>query len=162
MVTALALGASAYHLFYAYFHPFFALDHRAIHWLFMSILLFALYPFSKKRSPLTRMSVMDWLLMAVSVGICLWIFFYSTSILNRAGKFDTLDVVVGTALVLLVLEASRRATGPPVPIIALVFICYALFGPYLPDVLAHRAYSIDRLVLYAQHRLFPYRRAGGH
>ena len=148
LISMVAIATSCYHLFYAYLHPFFALDHRAIHWLFMSILLFALYPFSKKRSPLTRMSVMDWLLMAVSVGICLWIFFYSTSILNRAGKFDTLDVVVGTALVLLVLEASRRATGPPVPIIALVFICYALFGPYLPDVLAHRAYSIDRLSTY--------------
>ena len=118
------------------------------HWLFMSILLFALYPFSKKRSPLTRMSVPDGVLLVVSVGICLWIFINSTAILNRAGTFGTMDVVMGTILVLIVLEAARRAAGLAVPLIAVVFIGYALFGPYLPDVLAHKGYSIQRLCTY--------------
>ncbi|MEW6262045.1 MAG: TRAP transporter permease [Thermodesulfobacteriota bacterium] len=148
IISVVAICTSLYHLVYAYFHPFFALDHRAIHWLFMSVLLFALYPFSKKRSPLKRMSVMDWVLMAVSVTICVWIFINSTDILNRAGKFATMDVVMGTALVVLVVEASRRSTGPPVPIIALVFIGYSILGPYLPDALAHKGYSIERLSTY--------------
>ncbi|MFH1080194.1 MAG: TRAP transporter permease [Pseudomonadota bacterium] len=148
LISIVAVITSCYHLLYAYFHPFFALDHRAIHWLFMSILLFALYPFSKKRSPLTRMSLPDVLFLIVSVGICLWIFIYSTSILNRAGTFGTMDVVMGTVLVLIVLEAARRAAGLAVPLIAVVFIGYALFGPYLPDVLAHKGYSIQRLCTY--------------
>ena len=148
LITLVAVLTSCYHLFYAYFHPFFALDHRAIHWLFMSILLFALYPFSKKRSPLGRMSLPDVLLLVVSVAICVWIFANSTTILNRAGSFGTTDVVMGTVLVLIVLEAARRAAGPAVPLIALVFIGYALFGPYLPDVLAHKGYSFQRLCTY--------------
>ncbi len=110
-ITIVAVITSCYHLLYAYFHPFFALDHRALHWLLMSVLLFALYPFSKKRSPLSRMSVPDAILLVVSVGICLWIFTYSTAILNRAGSFGTMDVVMGTVLVLIVLEAARRAAG---------------------------------------------------
>jgi TRAP transporter 4TM/12TM fusion protein len=148
LISMVAVITSCYHLLYAYFHPFFALDHRAIHWLFMSILLFALYPFSKKRSPLRRMSLPDAVLLVLSVSICIWIFINSTSILNRAGTFDTFDVVMGTLLVLIVLEAARRSAGLAVPLIAVVFIGYALFGPYLPDVLAHKGYSIERLCTY--------------
>ena len=148
LIAVIAITASLYHLLYAYFHPFFALDHRAIHWLFMSILVFSLYPFSKKRSPRRRMSAFDWLFLIGSAGICLWIFTFSTPILNRAGSFQPIDVTMGTILVLIVLEASRRSTGPAVPLIALIFICYALFGPYLPDTLAHRGYSIKRISTY--------------
>jgi TRAP transporter 4TM/12TM fusion protein len=148
MITALAVLAAGYHLAYAYWHPFFALDHRALHWLFMSALVFILYPFAKKRSPRTRMSIVDWLFLAASSGICVWIFFNSTAIMNRAGAYHVQDVLVGIALVVIVLEAARRSTGPAVPIIALVFIGYALFGRYLPDALSHRGYSIERLSTY--------------
>ncbi|MBU1184924.1 MAG: TRAP transporter permease [Proteobacteria bacterium] len=148
LISIVAVLTSLYHLLYAYFHPFFALDHRALHWLFMSVLLFALYPFSRKRSPRTRMSAPDVIFLVVSVGISLWIFIYSTSIMNRAGTYGTMDVVMGTILVLIVLEAARRAAGLAVPLIAVVFIGYALFGPYLPDFLAHKGYSIERLSTY--------------
>ncbi|MBA4397325.1 MAG: hypothetical protein C0394_08085 [Syntrophus sp. (in: bacteria)] len=148
IIAIVAVTTSCYHLAYAYLHPFFALDHRALHWLFMSVMLFALYPFSKKRSPLTRMSLIDGALLIVSAAICLWIFTHSTSILNRAGTFGTMDVVMGTVMVLIVLEAARRTVGLAVPLIAVVFIGYALFGPYLPDVLAHKGYSIQRLCTY--------------
>ncbi len=147
-VTVIAVVTSLYHLLYAYIHPFFALDHRALHWMFMSILAFALYPLSRKWSPKNRMSLFDGIFLAVSCGICVWIFIYSTPILNRAGAFQPLDVALGTLLVLVVLEASRRTTGPAVPLIALFFILYAIFGPYLPDYFAHRGYSIKRLSTY--------------
>jgi TRAP transporter 4TM/12TM fusion protein len=148
LIKAFAVLAAGYHLAYAYWHPFFALDHRALHWLFMSTLVFILYPFAKKRSPRTRMSIVDWLFLAASSGICVWIFFNSTAIMNRAGAYYVQDVLVGTALVVIVLEAARRSTGPAVPIIALVFIGYALLGRYLPDALSHRGYSIERLSTY--------------
>ncbi len=147
-ITIIAIATSCYHLIYAYLHPFFALDHRAIHWMLMSVLIFSLYPFSKKRSPKKRMSVLDGIFLIVSAGICMWIFIYSTPILNRAGTFLTIDVVTGSILILLVLEAARRTTGPAVPLIAVIFMCYALFGPYLPDFLAHKGYSIKRLSTY--------------
>jgi len=147
-ITIIAIATSCYHLIYAYFHPFFALDHRVIHWLLMSLLIFSLYPFSKQRSPKGRMSVFDWVFLIISAGICVWIFIYSTPILNRAGTFLPIDVTMGSILILLVLEAARRSTGPAVPLIAIIFICYALFGPYLPDVLSHRGYSIKRVSTY--------------
>ena len=148
LITALSVLAAGYHLAYAYWHPFFALDHRALHWLFMSTLVFILYPFTKKHSPQNRMSIFDWLFLAASAGICVWIFFNSTAIMNRAGAYHVKDVVVGTALVVIVLEAARRSAGLAVPIIALVFIGYTLFGRYLPDALSHRGYTIERLSTY--------------
>jgi len=148
LISIIAIATSCYHLYYAYFHPFFALDHRALHWLFMSLLIFSLYPFSKKRSPRKRMSLFDWLFLILSASICIWIFIYSTPILNRAGSFLPIDVMMGSILVIIVLEASRRSTGPAVPIIAIVFICYAFFGPYLPDILIHKGYSIKRIATY--------------
>lgn len=148
LITLIALGASLYHLLYAYFHPFFALDHRVIHWGFMSSFIFLLYPFSRKSSPRKRPSLFDLFFLFLSLGICLWIFIFSHQILQRAGKYQPLDVLMGTLLVLLVLEAGRRSVGWSVPVVAIVFLLYALLGPYLPDLLAHKGYSVKRLSTY--------------
>jgi len=148
IVTLIAIGVSLYHLFYAYFHPCFALDHRVVHWAFMSSMIFLLYPFSKKFSPKERPSIFDILFLLLSLGICIWIFIFSHQILKRAGSYQPLDVLVGSLLVLLVLEAARRSVGWSVPLVAIVFLLYALFGPYLPEVLIHKGYSIKRLSTY--------------
>ncbi len=147
-ITILAVTTSLYHLYYAYFHPFFALDHRAIHWLFMGALAFILYPCNKKRSPPKRMSVLDWLFMLTTAAVCIWIVCDSVAIMNRAGAYMMSDTIISTVFLVLVLEAARRSTGPSISLIALVFIAYALFGPYLPRILAHRAYSLSQLSNY--------------
>ncbi len=148
VIGLIAIATSCYHLYYAFFHPYFDLNHRAIHWLFISVLTFSLYPASKKRSPSKRMSILDGILLVASVVICIWLFINSSDILNRAGSFTPIDVVMGTAMVLLVLEASRRTTGPAVSLVAIVFLAYAFLGPYLPDSLAHKGYSLARVATY--------------
>ncbi len=131
------------------FPPLFALDHRVVHWAFMSSMIFLLYPFSKKFSlSEERPSIFDILFLLLSLGICIWIFIFSHQILKRAGSYQPLDVLVGSLLVLLVLEAARRSVGWSVPLVAIVFLLYALFGPYLPEVLIHKGYSIKRLSTY--------------
>jgi len=148
IIFIIGILASCYHLVYAYYHPFFALDHRAIHWMFMSIFIFLLYPTVKSWSPKTRPSILDMIFLIVSVGICTWIFIYSGQILERAGAFELPDVIAGAVLLVIVLEAARRSTGLPVPMVACAFLIYAFAGPYLPDVLAHRGYSLKRISTY--------------
>src|SRR4030043_170623 len=143
-VACLAIAASVDPLFYAYFHPFFALDHRVIHWAFMSSLIFLLYPASPKRSPWGRPSIFDILLVLLGVGLCAWIFIESHQILKRAGSYQALDVLLGSILILMVLEVARRSVGWSVPLIAVIFLLYAFLGPYLPDIFAHKGYSEDR------------------
>lgn len=148
LITSIAIAASGYHLIYAYFHPFFALDHRVIHWAFMSALLFLLYPASKKYSPKIRPTLFDLFLFALSLGLCLWIFSESHQIMKRAGSYQFIDVLIGSVLILLVLEAGRRSVGWSVPLIAIIFLLYAFLGPYLPEILAHKGYSLKRLSTY--------------
>jgi TRAP transporter 4TM/12TM fusion protein len=56
---------------------------------------------------------------------------------ERVGNPSTSDVFMGTALLLITLEATRRSVGPTLPIIASIFILFALFGPYAPGALKH-------------------------
>lgn len=148
IVGLIAVVASLYQLFYAVLHPYFALEHRAIHWLFLSSLLFILYPFHKKISPRRRMSVVDWWWLGVTVGTCLWLFVNAEGIMQRAGKFGPSDVVLSVMMLLVALEGTRRTTGWAVTIIAAVFLCYAYFGQYLPDLIAHKGYGVVRIATY--------------
>lgn len=68
---------------------------------------------------------------------------------DRILKVDVvpfLDIIVGSLLIVLVLEAVRRSTGWALTVICIVAILYVLFGPYFPTILAHRGVSWDRLV----------------
>ena len=66
---------------------------------------------------------------------------------NRAGFETALDTTVGLVGLLLVIEASRRALGMALPLLAGAFIVYALIGASLPDWLfPHRGYTVERIV----------------
>src|SRR5690606_21626488 len=64
---------------------------------------------------------------------------------NATTPSDT-EVFVGIVFIVLLLEATRRATGLIMPVVAVLFIVYALGGAYLPAPWTHRGYEIDRLV----------------
>lgn len=142
VITVLAIGASVYHLTYAYFHPFFALDHRAIHWGFMSCLIFLLYPFSKKISPRERPSPFDLIFALTLVGICVWIFINSYEIMQRIGMYLDIDIIFGTILLILTLESARRSIGWSIPSVAIFFCfmpCWALTCPkplFIKDIVS--------------------------
>jgi TRAP transporter 4TM/12TM fusion protein len=55
-------------------------------------------------------------------------------------------VIVGVVGILVLLEATRRALGPPLMVVAAVFIVYSLFGPHMPGILAHRGVSLSGLI----------------
>src|SRR5699024_1913450 len=59
---------------------------------------------------------------------------------------DQTQFIIGSIAILLVLEATRRAVGLPITIIAIIFMIYALYGPQMPGMLAHRGLSPEQLV----------------
>nr|MCR5090479.1 TRAP transporter permease [Oscillospiraceae bacterium] len=63
----------------------------------------------------------------------------------RGGSPLTMDIVMGCVAILLVIEAARRAVGLPLVIVAAMFLAYAFLGPYLPGMLGHRGYDIERV-----------------
>src|SRR5699024_8540666 len=63
----------------------------------------------------------------------------------RPGSLTTEDMVTACIGIPLLLEATRRVLGPPLAIIALLFLVYSLAGPYMPDLLSHRGVSLRAL-----------------
>ncbi|WP_163558745.1 TRAP transporter permease [Halomonas sp. NO4] len=127
------------------FGVFNATQARSIHLAFAIFLAFMAYP-ALKRSPRDRIPLMDWALAAVGAFCAAYLFLFYEQLAERPGAPITQDVVVGVIGILVLLEATRRALGPPLMIVASVFILYSLFGPYMPGFLAHRGVSLYGLV----------------
>ena len=85
-------------------------------------------------------------LAALGASISLYIFVSYEQIVDRAGMPSTLDLVFGLLAILLVMEAARRAIGWDLPVLAVLCLVYAYFGPYMPGFLAHRGYSVKRII----------------
>jgi TRAP transporter 4TM/12TM fusion protein len=91
----------------------------------------------------------DWILVAASIACAVYVAVELDGLLFRAGaQFTNGDVVTGLVGTLLILEFSRRAAGLALPIVALVFIIYCFVGPWMPGVLAHKGFAVDRFFTY--------------
>lgn len=149
LVTILGVGASFYHLYAAYWHPFFALKHRTVHLLLMFTMIFLLYPFSKKGEPGKKVSTCGIIFILLTLAAGSYIFIYFENVIAlRAGAYTATDVIFGIVMFVMVLEGTRRSTGWSVPALALCFFAYAFLGPYLPRLIAHKGYSLYRIIPY--------------
>ncbi len=144
VVCAIALSASIFHLYTAAFGQFAAMYQRSWHWLLLGVLLFLRYPMFKSR-PKNKVDIWDWALALLLVAGCVNILINWEAIAMREGASITSDVLLGIAMTFLVLEGTRRSMGWPLPIMAIIAICYALFGQYFPGMLAHRGFSVEEL-----------------
>ena len=92
----------------------------------------------------------DAALIVLSLVALLWPFVDLDAFVHRAATPTTTDVVLGIVTIGLVLEATRRTSGWVLPVTALIFLAYGYYGPLLDrvglDLIAHRGYSIGRLV----------------
>ena len=143
-IAGIALAASFFHLYTAAFGLFFAMKQRAIHWMMMGTIIFLLYPFSKKR-PRDKIDIWDWALAALLIAGCLNILVNWGAITAREGRAIPSDIYMGVIMTILVIEATRRTVGWPLPIVALVAISYAVFGRSLPGMLKHPGFPVSEL-----------------
>lgn len=63
----------------------------------------------------------------------------------RAGAETDLDALVSIVGVLVSLEVCRRVLGWSMTLIGIALLCFGLFGPYFPDIIAHRGFGLERL-----------------
>jgi hypothetical protein len=104
----------------------------------------AVLPFLKTaRSNREYIPLIDILLAIVATGGALFIWWDFQGIINRQGLPSQRDVWMGVITMVLLLEAARRALGPALSIICIVFIVYAFVGPWMPDILRHRGIPLD-------------------
>ncbi len=113
------------------------------------VLTFLTYPF-RRGCHRARVPIGDWLLILLSIAVIVWPLVEFDRFVYRAAEPTTIDLAMGTALILLVLEATRRTVGWILPVTTVGFFAYAWLGPLLDlvglGVIAHRGYGLDRLV----------------
>lgn len=140
------LAFSLFQLYTGIFGQYTAYIQRTVHLGFALTLIFMLYPVSKKQGLKKTIVWYDYILILLAIIVCsYWPLFYDT-LVQKVGSVDTVQAIIGGLAILLVLEGTRRAVGLPIVIIATVFMAYALFGPYMPGMLAHRGLSIEQLI----------------
>ena len=119
--------------------------HLGLYLLFTFALIGIFYKFCQS-SPPSRPSILDILLVCLSVcAIGYWIIDYP-NIVNRAGAYVPLDIVMGAIGLIISFEVSRRTVGWGLPIIAAVGVLYALFGRIMPETIAHQGFSFRRII----------------
>jgi len=147
VISTSLVAMSLYQIYASGFGLFRELTHRAIYLSFMLGLVFLL--FSWRRSfgigPAAPawyraggVPIIDLVFAALGVVAALYLPLLPPEVVaERVGNPSSTDVLMGTFLLVLVLEATRRSVGPTLPVIAIVFILFALFGPYAPGALKH-------------------------
>ncbi|NDH63979.1 MAG: TRAP transporter fused permease subunit [Alphaproteobacteria bacterium] len=151
ILTSVAVAMTLFHL-YAAASTVNQQSLREVHVAFALSLIFLLFPMVK--SWRNRIAPWDVVAAAVSVGV-IWYMMTGGTWNSLAGADDFLDryvspnrmdVAVGVVLILLVLEATRRATGWIMPIVSLAFFAYGLWGNYLPAPWTHKGYPVVDLI----------------
>jgi TRAP transporter 4TM/12TM fusion protein len=89
----------------------------------------------------------DWIFAVTASSFSLYLlFFFDGIFIQRPGQHTPLDLMFGVIAIAMVLEAARRTMGIFLPLLAVATVLYGIFGPYLPGDLAHRGYSVPRVV----------------
>ena len=151
--AVIAVVSLAWALFQLALPRFLILDSttvRAVHLGFALTLVFLTFPFGVRARWATsttaarRIRLIDYIPAGLACLCVLYFVLDWTGILMRAANPLPRDMVLSILLIVLLLEASRRAIGPALPIIAGVFTLYCFLGPYMPMVIAFRGVSVRR------------------
>jgi TRAP transporter 4TM/12TM fusion protein len=152
LIFGTALAWALFQLWYASPLPFVLrvgvlndTEARSIHLAFALFLAFLAWP-AFKRSPRERIPVLDIVFALAGAFAGGYLLLFYAQLATRPGQPTTLDIVVASAGILLLLEATRRAVGWPMAALAILFLAYCMLGPYMPEVLSHKGVSLNRLL----------------
>ncbi len=145
--TALAAGLSLYALYWVVgiVQP---QKYRVSFLLVTLVLTFLVFPAHRRWRP--RVMWLDWTLAGAAIVALAWPLVDFDQFVYRAATPLTVDLVLGAATTVLVLEATRRTVGPILPVTAVAFLLYGYYGRYLElvglELFAHRGYDAARLL----------------
>ncbi len=158
IVMSIAIVWTLFQLWYASPFPFWlnigmfkGLPARAIHLGFALTLTFLIFPVARGK----KITSIDILISLIAAFCCLYIYFFYDDLVNRGGILLVknifgfsfpIELIIGAIGIIILLEATRRAIGLPLVIIAICFLLFSYFGKYAPDIISHGGLSLKRLV----------------
>lgn len=137
-----------YHCSAAQFGAPEVMKFRSTHMAMYVFLIFLLYGLGKKDYE-RRIPWLDWTFALLALVPVFFIYLDYERIANRYPYLDALtiyDWVIGLTAIFLTVESCRRSTGWALPILFLLFLTHALFGPYFPGVLKQAAITPTRML----------------
>lgn len=155
IVAGSLLALSLFHYYTAGFGLLPEVTHRGIHLAFVIGLIFLVFSASKKNNALEPkasllrplgISIIDWALCFAAIISSLYVPWIFHDLVFRVGNPGPMDVFMGTLAIIVLIEATRRAIGWPLPIIAIILMLYAMAGPSLPGIFAHPGNSWKAIV----------------
>ena len=117
---------------------------RSIHLAFAVFLAFLAYP-AFKRSPRDHVPIQDWIMAVVGALCAAYLFLFYNELSDRPGNPITQDIIVACIGIVLLLLATWRALGPPLMVVAIVFLLYCFGGSHMPGLLAWKGASFGAI-----------------
>lgn len=139
--SILLIASSLFALYTSGFGLLSAMSQRSIHWLFMVVCIFLLYP--RKKGGV--IGVPDLILAVLAAATTLYIILTWQKNALRIADPAMWEIALCIAGIFLVLEATRRSMGPAMPVIAIIALVYAFLGPYIPGMMKHKGFSVSNL-----------------
>jgi TRAP transporter 4TM/12TM fusion protein len=155
LVSFLLVSLSVFHYYTAGFGLLREATHRGVHLAFVLSLIFLVFGRNKsayEREPQSSfwspggVPLYDWVIAAALALTVLYIPYIFEDLAYRVGNPSMTDVVMGTILLIGLLEGTRRAMGWPLPLIAIAFMAYAMFGQSFPGLLKHAGNTWPQIV----------------
>ncbi|MGL5361630.1 MAG: TRAP transporter permease [Bosea sp. (in: a-proteobacteria)] len=109
-------------------------------------LAFATYPLVTANRWLSQSRIFDWVLALLALFTAWYLAEHAEAIKTRATRPTADDLVLGSILILFVLEGTRRTVGWILPAVTMVFLAYCYFGPSIPEPFDHRGFSLNRII----------------
>lgn len=142
IISLLAIGMGIFHIYTAGFGVLPSWQQRAVHVLWALLLIFLIFPFRKGKS----FGYIDIFFIGITIVTGWYMLTNAEGIQIRQGNVNDMDMVYGTLLLALVLEATRRTNGLLMSLIGLFFIVYIFFGRYFPGILAHPGARYGKMI----------------
>ena len=118
---------------------------RAVHLTFSITAVFILYP-ATRRGAKDRTPWYDWLLAAAGFSVIGYIVVFFNEISRRGANPTDMEIYLGIAAIVLIVEGGRRIVGNVLPCLSIIFLAYCYFGNYVPGIFQIRGYSLSRII----------------
>ncbi len=145
LIAVIAFAWSAFQI-YVVITPINSVFVRSIHLAFALALAFAMYPMFRTQKTMTTIPWWNFLIGPAAVISTLYIVYAYDDLNARSGAWENIDVFMGIVGMILLLKAARRSLGMALPVIAVIFILYDYLGPYMPDLIAHKGASVNKII----------------